>query len=170
MAKTDIENAFRIIPIHPDDRHFLGFSWVLAEGNIQYYMDACLAMGLASSCQLFTRFSSALQWVMETRYQASMSHIIDDFFFCGPKNSPKCAQSLVSFLAMCKSVGIPIKQEKTEGPSTCMTIYGIEVDSDDMILRLPVDKVSKIRMSLQDIAKRKKVTLKALQSIYIYIY
>lgn len=27
MTKTDIEEAFRIIPIHPDDYKLLGFSW-----------------------------------------------------------------------------------------------------------------------------------------------
>ena len=27
MAKADIESAFRIIPIHPDDYHLLGFMW-----------------------------------------------------------------------------------------------------------------------------------------------
>ena len=49
MAKTDIENAFRIIQIHPADRHFLGFSWAL-NGTPAYYMDACLDMGLSISC------------------------------------------------------------------------------------------------------------------------
>lgn len=48
MAKTDIEDAFRIIPIHPSDYHLLGFIW---EG--QFYYDKCLPMGASSSCQIF---------------------------------------------------------------------------------------------------------------------
>lgn len=27
ISKVDIQNAFRIIPIHPEDRHLFGFSW-----------------------------------------------------------------------------------------------------------------------------------------------
>ena len=76
MAKTDIEDAFRIIPIHPSDYHLLGFTW-----KGQFFYDKCLPMGASSSCQIFEAFSSALQWVMENRYNApGMSHILDVFF------------------------------------------------------------------------------------------
>lgn len=53
MAKTDIESAFRIIPIHPSQRHLLGFTW-----KGQFYFDRCLPMGLAESCRIFEEFSS----------------------------------------------------------------------------------------------------------------
>lgn len=80
MAKTDIEDAFRIIPIHPADYYLLGFTW---EG--QYYYDKCLPMGASSSCQIFESFSFALQWVMENVFNAlGMSHILDDFFLWDP--------------------------------------------------------------------------------------
>lgn len=39
MAKTDIEDAFRIIPINPSDYHLLVFSW-----EEQFYFDKCLPM------------------------------------------------------------------------------------------------------------------------------
>lgn len=62
MAKTDIEVAFRIIPICPFDYHLLGFSW---QG--QFYFDKCLPMGASSSCQIFEKFSVALQWIMQSK-------------------------------------------------------------------------------------------------------
>ena len=40
LAKTDIKNAFRIIPIHPRDYHLLGIKW-----NGSYYYDHCIPMG-----------------------------------------------------------------------------------------------------------------------------
>ena len=45
MAKTDIASAFRIIPIHPCDFHFLGMKW---QGK--YYFDTCLPMECLTSC------------------------------------------------------------------------------------------------------------------------
>ncbi|WAR06222.1 hypothetical protein MAR_021591, partial [Mya arenaria] len=54
-ANSNIENAFRLIPIHPDDRFLLGFSWII-QGQNHYFQDDCLAMGLSMSCQLFTCF------------------------------------------------------------------------------------------------------------------
>ena len=44
MAKTDIDSAFRIIPIHPLDHDLLGTCW-----RNKFYFDKCLAMG-ASMC------------------------------------------------------------------------------------------------------------------------
>ena len=40
MAKTDISNAFRIIPIHPHDHAILGIKF-----NGFFYFDQCLPMG-----------------------------------------------------------------------------------------------------------------------------
>ena len=41
LAKTDIKNAFRIIPIRPDDYNLLGMCW---QGL--YYFDRCMPMGV----------------------------------------------------------------------------------------------------------------------------
>lgn len=77
MAKTDIEDAFRIIPLHPNCYKLLGICW---EGV--FYYDRCLPMGAKSSCRIFETFSCALQWVMCKIFQArGMSHMIEDFFF-----------------------------------------------------------------------------------------
>ena len=49
MAKTDIQDAFRIIPINPSDYHLLGFSW-----NDQFYYDKCLPTGPAVRAKFLT--------------------------------------------------------------------------------------------------------------------
>ncbi|XP_061170929.1 uncharacterized protein LOC133180416 [Saccostrea echinata] len=131
MAKTDIEDAFRIIPIHTE-------------------------------CYKF----SALQWIMLTKFGAGgMSHMIDDFFFIGAKGSKDCDRDLKQFISLCSEIGVPIKHDKTVLPSTVITIYGIEIDSEAMECRLPMDKVEKIRSQLQTFSKRKKVTLTELRSL-----
>ena len=110
MAKTDIEDAFRIIPIHPLDHSLLGFSF---EG--EFYFDRCLPMGASSSCQIFEQFSMALQWILQSKCKAGdMSHILDDLFFIGPPNSEKCRDDLTRFLYVCKKIGVPIKMEKSK--------------------------------------------------------
>lgn len=62
-------------------------------------------------------------------------------------------------------LGVPIKKEKTEYPSTKIIIYGIEIDSVAMESCLPTEKLQKIREKLNDVVRRKKVTLKTLQSL-----
>lgn len=49
MAKTDIKDAFRIIPVNPADYHLLGFSW-----DNEFYFDKCLPMGASSSSGFLT--------------------------------------------------------------------------------------------------------------------
>ena len=43
LAKFDVESAYRIIPVHPDDRYLLGMQW---QGN--YFVDMALPFGLRS--------------------------------------------------------------------------------------------------------------------------
>jgi len=73
MAKADLKDAFRILPIHPLDHHLLGFSY---KGELYY--DLCLPMGCSVSCALFESFSQALQWICSARLAIPhMSHILD---------------------------------------------------------------------------------------------
>ena len=54
MAKTDIKDAFRIIPIHPDDYKFLGFSWhgsIMT--NVSQWVQAVLVKFLKPSVRVF---------------------------------------------------------------------------------------------------------------------
>ncbi len=45
LAKFDIESAYRLIPVHPEDRLLLGMHW-----RDRLYIDAALPFGLRSAC------------------------------------------------------------------------------------------------------------------------
>jgi len=47
-AKNDIKHAFRLLPVHPADRHLLPICW-----RHQIIMDTCLSFGLRSAPKLF---------------------------------------------------------------------------------------------------------------------
>ena len=42
-------------------------------------------------------------------------------------------------LTSAETLGVPIKSKKTQLPTTCIVIYGIEIDSEAMVARLPQD-------------------------------
>ena len=133
MAKSDIEDAFRLLCINPRDYNLLMCSF-----NRDFYYDRSIAMGASSAFNLFERFSSAIQWVMSNKFSIhGISHLLDDFFFVGRENTNHCMSALSRFTDLCTDIGIPIKHEKTQLPTTIITIYGIEIDSDAMIARLP---------------------------------
>lgn len=161
MAKGDIEDAFRNLVINPADHHLLGLQW---EGKVYY--DTCLPMECSSSCQLFEKFSTSLPWILNHEFGIKwVSHLLDDFFFVGRPNSQQCNLALDTCLWLCKDIGVPIKQDKTQRPVKVIQIYGIEIDSSSMVARLPSEKIEKIANLLSDFKRRKKVTVRELQSL-----
>lgn len=161
LAKTDIASAFRILPVHPDDHELLGIQF-----NGDFYYDKWLPMGCSISCSIFETFSTALQWIACTKFGVpTMLHILDDFLFLGPPDSSICKLALHQFMSMCDVLGVPIKGEKTEGPSTTLIFLGIELDTVNMEARLPEEKIVKIQNALHSAKRRKKMTLRELQSL-----
>ena len=113
IAKADVENAFRIIPVHPSNYPLLGMYW-----NGQYFYDKVLPSGLSTSCKIFETFSTAIQWVLKNKLNVkNVSHILDDFMFIGPPSSNICEQYLNKFFYLACDVGIPIKQFKNCSPN-----------------------------------------------------
>ena len=55
-SKIDIKSAYRIVPVHPEDRPLLGMRW---QGKI--YVDATLPFGLRSAPKIFNALADAAQ-------------------------------------------------------------------------------------------------------------
>ena len=56
----DVKEAFRNIPIHPDDRPLLAMRW-----NNKIYVDKCLPFGLRSAPIIFSAVADTLQWIIQ---------------------------------------------------------------------------------------------------------
>ena len=166
MAKTDIESAFRIFPIHRDDWELLGMFW-----ENQYFVDLFLPFGLRSAPFKFNNISIAIAWILSHKCLISyVDFILDDFFIMEPKaklppHDQNCKVSLQSMLLTLKNLGIPISKHKTEGPSTVLQFLGILLDSVRMEARLPEDKVQRLRSDLSHWRTRKSATLQEIQSL-----
>lgn len=130
-----------------------------------YYCDRCMPMGCSSSCLTFETFSTAVEWVAHNKLKIDyILHLLDDFLLVAP-SAQLCQQQLDLFLAMCTYLGIPIAPEKTCGPATSMSFAGIELDSILLEARLPLDKIEKCVSLISEFCRRKKVTLKEIQSL-----
>ena len=160
LAKFDLKAAYRNIPVHPDDRHLLGLRW----GN-DTFVDTVLPFGLRSAPILFSAVAEALAYIIHQKGSVWMDHYLDDFVVVGPPGSYGCAQTLQIALETCKEVGFPVAGEKTEGPTTVLTVLGIEIDSNKMELRLPESRLSKLLEVVGSWRKRKCATKRQLQSL-----
>lgn len=161
LAKTDVEAAFRLLPVHPDSFRLLGFCW---EG--QFYVDCCLPMGCSISCAYFETFSTFLEWVVkrEAGWSAAL-HYLDDFLFIGPAGSKVCSVLLHTMERVAQQFGVPLAPDKTEGPATVVKFLGIVLDSVAMECRLPLDKVQDLLAVVGQVRRSKKVQLRQVQSL-----
>mgnify|MGYP001553745544 CR=1 FL=1 len=160
LSKSDIRSAFRLIPIHPDSYHLLGFTW-----QNKYYYDKCLPFGLSCSCQIFERFSKALEWILTTKLGVKhVIHFLDDFLFIAPSFS-ECSKYLSTFIALCDHLGIPIAHDKTVSPTHSLTFLGITINTLNMETSLPWEKVEKCTTLVTQALASNKITLRNLQSL-----
>ena len=160
LAKSDIADAFRIIPLHPSQYHLTGFKF-----NDLYYYDKCLPMGCSSSCRIFEHFSDALKWILETKFGLrEVVKVLDDFLFLHIDGN-SCSKSLNTFLAMCERVGVPTAPHKTEGPAQIMCFLGVRLDTEQMWAELPGDKLLEYASQVHRISQRTKITLRELKSV-----
>ena len=160
LAKVDVKAAYRLIPVHPEDRPLLGIEWKGAQ-----YVDAMLPFGLCSAPKIFTAVADGLEWILRQRGIKHIHHYLDDYITFGPAGSLECAKALELIQKTCSELGVPLAMEKLEGPTTCLTFLGIEVDTVAGTLRLPQDKLSRLRKNLAEWERRKSCKKRDLESL-----
>ena len=160
LAKIDIESAYRLIPVHPGDRWLLGMKW---EGRL--YVDPMLPFGLRSSAKIFNAVADALEWRLKAVGVPYVHHYLDDFVVLGAPGSDECPRALEKLLFTCSDLGIPLAAHKSEGPASSITFLGIVIDTLAGELRLPAEKLNRIRTLLVDWGDKKSCTRKDLESL-----
>ena len=136
MAKFDVASTYRNVAINLDDRPLLGM-----QKRGQYFMDLVLPFGLRSAPFMFTAIADLGEWILVHNYDVTfLRHYLDNFLTLGPPSLPVCHNNLQTCVRLCKQLGLPIHPGKLEGPATCLTILGIELDSETLQACLPTEK------------------------------
>ena len=160
MGKMDLKNAFRVLPCFPGDFDLLGIKL----GEL-YFIDKCMPMGCSISCSTFETFSTFLEWAIKDRSGTDdIDHYLDDFIFMAIVKD-QCQYLLDEFSKLCTELSVPVAEEKTVGPVTCITYLGYVLDSILMEIRIPIDKIRAILQQIEEISSHSKVSLRQLQSL-----
>ena len=124
-----------------------------------------LPFGLRSAPKIFTALMDGLEWVLRQRGIEWIWHYLDDFIMIGPPDSTICQQSLNTFLTTCDELNVPLVSHKLVGPSTCLVVLGIEIDTGTGHLRLPTEKLARLKQQLVEWNDRKSCTRRDLESL-----
>jgi hypothetical protein len=159
LVKLDLQNAYRIIPVHPHDQHLLGIAW---EGET--FIDRALPFGLRSAPKIFSAVADMMAWALHWAGIRHLIHYLDDFLLMGAPDSEEGAQILDLALRTFQLLGIPVAAHKTEGPATLVIFLGILLDTIAQELRLPIEKIERLKSLLRKWSSKKACTRKELQS------
>ena len=111
LAKLDLKDAYRIVPVHPGDRPLLGMQW-----KKTLYVDVVLPFGLRSAPKIFSAVADGLMWIMHSNGALPSLHYLDDYLLLGRPATNDSGEALRTVLSLCEELGIPVAPEKTEGP------------------------------------------------------
>ena len=161
LGKLDIKSAFRLLPVAPSEFDQLGFKF---EGN--YYFDKCMPFGCAISPASWEKVSSFLEFLVKRESTTGdVNHYVDDFLFAGIRGTSECQDIMNCFLQCTERLGIPIAADKTVWPCTTIVYLGLEIDSVEMVVRMPKAKVEEIVAQIHLVIQERKVTLHVMQRL-----
>ncbi len=124
-----------------------------------------LPFGLRSAPKIFNAVADALIWHLRQTGIPHVEHYLDDYFIAGLPNSKQRQESLDILDRECNTMGVPTAAHKREGPTMCLGILGIEIDSVEGQLRLPAEKLSHLHSLLQEWRNRKSCHRKELETL-----
>jgi hypothetical protein len=160
MAKVDLKQAYRFLPIRLDQLKFLIFQY-----RQKFFLDSRLVFGASSACRIFECVSSFLQHLFESLSAFSdMMHYLDDYFLAHLLPTI-CSKLLHVFLLICEILNIEVNPEKVIGPSQSLTLLGIILDSKLMQLRISSELLFCIKNSLDSILSLQQVPVSSLFSL-----
>lgn len=120
MCKTDISDAFKLIPILPSQHHLFCVKW---QGFYYYYTRH--VFGCRSSPKIFDQLSSTICWIAQHDYGIKfILHLLDDFLTID-RPSFDADRTMAILTLLFKRLNIPIAAHKTVGPTTVIEYLGI---------------------------------------------
>jgi len=169
MTKSDICDAYKIIPGHPSQWKCFGFKWLG-----RYFYDITTVFGSKSAPANFDCLPETLVNIVcsEEKIPRKWVHRqLDDVPVVSPKNTDYSARFSDKYAVLCKKLNIPLaefcpQKEKAFGPSTEGTILGIEFNTASMTWKLPKEKYNNSIKIIDLFLNSKTCNLKMIQQLH----
>ena len=129
------------------------------------YVDRSLPFGLRSAPKLFTAVADAMAWALFSRGIRFLLHYLDDFLFIVPPGSQEATRIKEMATMVFRELGAPVADHKTEGPSTQVTFLGFLLDTEEFQLKLPQEKLARMREMVHGWQTRRSCTRRELESL-----
>lgn len=141
IFKRDLKDAFRMIPVAPEQRWLLGFTW-----EDRLYHENVLPFGLGTAPFIFNLVAEGLHWVLQSWLQWELLvHYLDDFILiipAAPDGLSKLREAASGYTAVRHALGL-LQNDSKDAQGTVVDTLGIEIDTIKMTARLSAKKLTK---------------------------
>jgi len=153
----DLEEAFRQVPVHPDDWQYQIFEW-----RGCYYVDTRLGFGSKTGPRNWDRVGRALTAIMEAN-GIHLLRMVDDHMGFGDEHASASDSQLRAF-GILSMLGFPRAVHKDVGPVQEVDFNGIRWSSLTLMASIPLAKWDVIRAELLDLIELPLVQLSCFRS------
>lgn len=127
-------------------------------------MDITLPFGLRSACLNAQRVSNAVRHLYRVLYQRDLINFIDDFgSAASPEEADLAYHQLRSLIQ--DILGLDIGPDKCVLPTFCLIFLGIEISTEDFVMRIPQHKIDAALLQLRKWLARHQASKRQLQSL-----
>ena len=168
MAKFDMKDAYKNVPIPTEELRLQGFSWLG-----KYFVETRQIFGAKSAVSNFDVVGHAIQdlALAESGVNKRWVHRqLDDVPVACPNKSGDCQKFENSYKRICESCNIDLAEsctnfDKAFKSSKYGKVLGIWFDSENLKWKLPEEKAEKTKRRIHDALTDKKINLLQLQKL-----
>lgn len=162
MAKMDISEAYRAVPISDESCELTGLQWCI-DGEDTFLVDVRLPFGSREGPSIFHRISQSIVR-MAARLGYRVRAYLDDFLIIADSKE-ECEAAFHFLRQLITSLGFTINDSKSVTPCQSLTYLGITINSVQRSLSLPGVKLHELVTLLDKWRTRTKCTKRQLQTL-----
>jgi hypothetical protein len=169
FSKTDIQDAYKLIPNPVSQWHLYGFEWLG-----KYFFDTTTVFGSKTAPASFDPVPDTIVNIVCTLGNIPKIWVhrqLDDVPIVSPKGSGMTELFTKLYHDVCKRVNIPLapeceRHEKAFGPTTFGTVLGVNFDSEEMTWSLSAEKEAGIQKEMDEMLARRTCSLLDIQRLH----
>ena len=159
MTKVDLKDCFWGAPLSAHDQRFLSFRW-----RAQNYSFRVLPFGLSLSPLYITKLYRHVVERLHTLGHRVIIYI-DDMLILGD-NKDQCERATAAALALLGDLGAIVNEQKSfTTPSQVAEYLGFIINSQEMTITAPKNKMANMSKALRSTLNKDKVTARQLASV-----
>jgi hypothetical protein len=108
--------------------------------------------------------TKAVAAMMKSKGFPNIVAYLDDFIVAD-RSFDRCLYALNTLIRLLRKLGFDINYGKVDGPSRKLTFLGINIDTENMTLGLPAEKLQRLYALIDGTLSKKWATKRELQSI-----